>query len=186
VTTATGEAIRQLREAAGLSREKLAQAAGISAAYINKVEHGTRRPTTDALRKVAEGLKMTVDELTARIAVVDYSAAPSVDEAQRRLLRTAAVGSGATLLAAAPLLPPSVTAAVIAAGVSVIRRRQERTAKSTDDLSIDELRDRLVSRLRQMTPDQLELVAPLIEQISNCDAVESGRHAVREPGSLSG
>lgn len=54
--------LRQLREARGLRREDLASKAGLSVAYIYRLEAGTSVPGLDLARRVATVLAVTVDE----------------------------------------------------------------------------------------------------------------------------
>lgn len=56
----TGERLRELREKAGLSPEKLGAKAGISGAYIRKIEKGERKTVTLATaKKLADALNVT-------------------------------------------------------------------------------------------------------------------------------
>jgi len=50
-----------MREAAGLSREQLADAAGTSRQAIHNYETGTRQPTWDAVQAIAAALGVTTD-----------------------------------------------------------------------------------------------------------------------------
>ena len=54
--------MKTLREAKGLRREDLASLAGISHAYIYKLESGAATPGLEIARRVAEVLGVTVDE----------------------------------------------------------------------------------------------------------------------------
>ncbi len=52
-----GKRIRQLREQRGLSRQELAEATGLSAVYLKKLEAGDREsPSLPALEKIARAL----------------------------------------------------------------------------------------------------------------------------------
>lgn len=56
--------VRELREAAGLSREDLARRADVTYAYIRKLEEGGgKRPEHGALSRVAASLGVSVDAL---------------------------------------------------------------------------------------------------------------------------
>src|SRR5262245_6775006 len=58
---AFGERIRELREKRGLTREALAQATGVSAVYIKKLEAGERTsPSLPALASIARALGATL------------------------------------------------------------------------------------------------------------------------------
>ncbi|WP_157014765.1 helix-turn-helix domain-containing protein [Mesorhizobium xinjiangense] len=51
------------REYRGLSARALAEAAGISQAYLSQIESGKRDGTIGTMKKIAEALKVTIDEL---------------------------------------------------------------------------------------------------------------------------
>ncbi len=56
-------AITGLREQRRMSREALAEAAGISASYLYEVERGLKRPSTDVLAKLAMALGMLPSQM---------------------------------------------------------------------------------------------------------------------------
>ena len=57
--------LRKLREAKGLSQEKLARLADVANNTIIKIESGKNdNPTLDTLKKVAKALEIGLDELT--------------------------------------------------------------------------------------------------------------------------
>ena len=57
--------LRKLREAKGLSQEKLARLADVANNTIIKIESGkNQNPTLDTLKKVAKALEVSLDELT--------------------------------------------------------------------------------------------------------------------------
>lgn len=56
-------AITELREQRRMSREALAEAAGISASYLYEVERGLKRPSTDVLAKLAMALGMLPSQM---------------------------------------------------------------------------------------------------------------------------
>ncbi len=60
-----GRAIRDLREASGLSQEALAAEAGLHRTYISLVERGKRNITVDALSQIAEALNVYPSRLIA-------------------------------------------------------------------------------------------------------------------------
>jgi transcriptional regulator with XRE-family HTH domain len=68
-----GRAVRQLREANGLSQEELAAEAGLHRTYISLVERGRRNITVDALSQIAEALGVYPSRL---IAEAEKDAAP--------------------------------------------------------------------------------------------------------------
>ncbi len=56
--------IKQLRKKHNLSQEQLAQKAGITYSTLIKIESGANKnPTIDTLRKIADALKVGVDNL---------------------------------------------------------------------------------------------------------------------------
>ena len=56
--------IRKLREAKGLSQEKLARLADVANNTLIKMESGeNQNPTLDTLKKVAKALDVSVDDL---------------------------------------------------------------------------------------------------------------------------
>ena len=60
---ALGNAIRHLREQAGLSQELLAEGADTDLTQIGGIERGTRNPTYSTLVRVAGALKTHVGEI---------------------------------------------------------------------------------------------------------------------------
>ena len=57
--------LRKMREAKGLSQEKLARLADVANNTIIKIESGKNdNPTLDTLKKVAKALEIGLDELT--------------------------------------------------------------------------------------------------------------------------
>ena len=56
--------IKKLREAKGLSQEKLARLADVANNTLIKMESGeNKNPTLDTLKKIAKALEVSVDEL---------------------------------------------------------------------------------------------------------------------------
>jgi DNA-binding XRE family transcriptional regulator len=51
------------REFRGLSARALAETAGITQAYLSQIEAGKRDGTVGTMKKIAEALKITVDDL---------------------------------------------------------------------------------------------------------------------------
>ena len=64
VSRIIGERIRKFRTEQKLTQEELAVAAELNPAYIGKVERGDKCPTIDTLYKIANGLKISLCELT--------------------------------------------------------------------------------------------------------------------------
>ena len=55
--------LREARAAAGLSLTELAQRCGLAASTLSKIENGQMSPTYEALKKLAEGLAISVPQL---------------------------------------------------------------------------------------------------------------------------
>jgi DNA-binding XRE family transcriptional regulator len=51
------------REYRGLTAKALAEAAGITQAYLSQIETGKRDGTLGTMKKIAEALKVTIDDL---------------------------------------------------------------------------------------------------------------------------
>lgn len=62
-----GKVVRELREAKGMTQEKLAELANIDRTYIYRIEAGKRIPSVDILFRIADGLKMSPGQLVDRV-----------------------------------------------------------------------------------------------------------------------
>ncbi len=58
-----GERVRELRKARSWTLEQAAKEAGLARSTLSKIENGQMSPTYDALKKLAEGLQITVPQL---------------------------------------------------------------------------------------------------------------------------
>lgn len=58
-----GERVRTLRKARGWTLEVAAQAVGLARSTLSKIENGQMSPTFEAVRKLAEGMDITVPQL---------------------------------------------------------------------------------------------------------------------------
>lgn len=58
-----GNRVRELRKAKGWTLDQAATQAGLARSTLSKIENGQMSPTYDAVRKLAEGLKITVPQL---------------------------------------------------------------------------------------------------------------------------
>jgi transcriptional regulator with XRE-family HTH domain len=58
-----GRHVRSCRLARGLTQEALAEASGLSADTVRRLEHGTFSPSLDTLRKLCGGLDMLLSTL---------------------------------------------------------------------------------------------------------------------------
>ena len=62
-----GQKIRQLRKEKGLSLNKLAESAGVSAAYLSQLENDvSKQPSAEILLKIATALGTTIADLLDR------------------------------------------------------------------------------------------------------------------------
>jgi UTP--glucose-1-phosphate uridylyltransferase len=71
-----GQLLRQAREAAGLSREALAQRVGLDASYIYRIESGNRSPSREATLTLAEALRVADAELNEWLMAAGYAPMP--------------------------------------------------------------------------------------------------------------
>ena len=79
----TGERIRQLRMAAGLSQEQLAELSSLNRVTIAKYESGRVEPGAQALSRIADALGVSADALLGRSQVSDeFSGRPKTDESR--------------------------------------------------------------------------------------------------------
>ena len=58
-----GRRVRDLRKAHGWTLEQAARQAGLARSTLSKIENGQMSPTYDALKKLAEGMKISVPQL---------------------------------------------------------------------------------------------------------------------------
>ncbi|MCU0803051.1 MAG: helix-turn-helix domain-containing protein, partial [Rhodobacteraceae bacterium] len=58
-----GERVRSLRKARGWTLEQAAGQAGLARSTLSKIENGQMSPTYEALKKLAEGLAISVPQL---------------------------------------------------------------------------------------------------------------------------
>jgi transcriptional regulator with XRE-family HTH domain len=54
-----GSRIRSIRETANLSRETVAERAGISANYLGEIERGEKWPTLDMIERIATAIEVS-------------------------------------------------------------------------------------------------------------------------------
>ena len=79
------ERLRTARELRGLSQGDLANRARFQASAISHFETGTRKPSFDNLRRLADALEVTTDYLLGR--VTDVQALAGADRLHRHLDR---------------------------------------------------------------------------------------------------
>ncbi len=58
-----GQRVRELRKARGWTLDQAAGQAGLARSTLSKIENGQMSPTYDAVKKLAEGLKISVPQL---------------------------------------------------------------------------------------------------------------------------
>jgi transcriptional regulator with XRE-family HTH domain len=63
---ALGRAIRQLRDARGLTQKELADAADVNATAISHIERGRTNPAWGTVKRIAAALDVRVSEVAAR------------------------------------------------------------------------------------------------------------------------
>lgn len=63
VTTKLGKRIKELRQKTGLSQEKFALKIGMDRTYFASVEAGKRNIAINNIKKIAEGLGVSLSEL---------------------------------------------------------------------------------------------------------------------------
>jgi len=66
-----GSRIREERQRAGMTQEKLAEAAGCNESYIGQIERGYKNPSLEIIVNIANALNVTVDYLLAESVKVD-------------------------------------------------------------------------------------------------------------------
>lgn len=62
-----GKELKNAREAAGLSQEKLAFSAEIDRSYVSLLENDRKSPTLDTLFRIADAIGISASELIARV-----------------------------------------------------------------------------------------------------------------------
>jgi transcriptional regulator with XRE-family HTH domain len=125
-----GRRLKQLREARSLSRQALAEKAGISREYVRKLEAGLQDPTVGLLQRLAKALGVPMD-----IAMID-----PVERLRRlktaEVLREAVLGgrSGAWFEGALPDQDPDHARATeaLTKGQLIGKTKDGRTYRATD------------------------------------------------------
>ena len=64
-----GFAVKDRREALGLTQEEFAERAGIHRTYLSDIERGTRNVSLINIERVAQGLSMKMSELFQAVEV---------------------------------------------------------------------------------------------------------------------
>jgi transcriptional regulator with XRE-family HTH domain len=68
-----GDKIRELRTAKGLSQEKLGELAELNSNYIGQIERGEKSISVYTLKKLANGLSLSLEELFAKIDPANHT-----------------------------------------------------------------------------------------------------------------
>jgi len=55
--------IRKIRMSKDMTLKELSDRCGVSPSFISDIEHGRRKPSDEYLRKIAQGLNVSVDDL---------------------------------------------------------------------------------------------------------------------------
>jgi transcriptional regulator with XRE-family HTH domain len=71
---AIGEFIREQREQAQVSVRQLARLAGVSNPYLSQIERGLRRPSAEILQQIANGLRISAEQLYVRAGILETRA----------------------------------------------------------------------------------------------------------------
>jgi len=83
-----GHSLRELRINTGLSQSALAERAGVSAGFINKLEAGEYSTLSiDKSHSLAKGLGLTFRDFLEAVGWLDNNKTPNVDEALASALR---------------------------------------------------------------------------------------------------
>lgn len=59
-----GESLRVIRELTGIRAAAFARRVEIDAGYLTKLEQGARQPSVEVLRRLADGLGVSVEAIT--------------------------------------------------------------------------------------------------------------------------
>jgi transcriptional regulator with XRE-family HTH domain len=83
---AIGAIVREFRELAGLSQERLSDDCGFDRTYISRVERGIINPTVGRLWKIADALETPLSQIAKRMElwIVDQVRVPSRREDAKR------------------------------------------------------------------------------------------------------
>lgn len=80
-----GQRMRAIREAKGLTQEKLAEMVNLSPTHISVIERGIKTPNLDSFVAIANALEVSADTLL--IDVVDHAVEGIADDLSRRIAR---------------------------------------------------------------------------------------------------
>lgn len=160
-----GRAVRELRETAGLAREQLAAAAGISEAFLIKIEQDKRGMSPATLVRIAGVLGVDVDELVTRAALLEASNATSAQDRDRATLKAAAANPA--IMAGIGWLAFGSVGAVTAAAAAIMVRRAKSRETTELPASASEARQFLIDQIMAMPDEQVVEVVRLANDIKN-------------------
>ena len=66
-----GLKVQQLRKATGMSQEKFALSIGMDRTYLASVEAGKRNISINNIKKIADGLSITISELSVGVEILN-------------------------------------------------------------------------------------------------------------------
>ena len=66
-----GDFIRDQRDLAQRSLRQLAKAADVSNPYLSQVERGLRKPSAEILNRIAQGLRISAEQLYVQAGILD-------------------------------------------------------------------------------------------------------------------
>ncbi len=61
-----GRRIRAYRKLKGYTQESFSKELGVSVSILGEIERGNRMPTEDLLEKIAQSLKISIEDLTPK------------------------------------------------------------------------------------------------------------------------
>ncbi len=67
LTEILGKRIRSLRQAKGISQERLAELSDLHSTYIGQIERGEKNPSTDSIYKISKGLGVKMEKIFDKI-----------------------------------------------------------------------------------------------------------------------
>jgi transcriptional regulator with XRE-family HTH domain len=179
-----GRAVKILRTALGVERKELAERSGVSYPYLSEIENGKKRPSTDALRAIADALGVSSSDLMAEAEAWSPSPAPPTVAGDRGDVVTAPPPPD--LAASQPSAPaprarsrrwfaptaapapasmePGVAPAALSERGSPAPDPFEAVNRLTTRAAPTEARE-IMSRLSRLSPEDLRLVLDLIRRL---------------------
>lgn len=65
-----GAAVREIRKAIGIKQVDLALRANVTGATLSRIESGSRQPSPPVVRKLADGLGVSLEAITFPVTVI--------------------------------------------------------------------------------------------------------------------